>query len=317
MDKAVLFYGVFDETLREIYLECQKSTNETFYLQPKTSDAIKIIEDPSNLPITLYVTTSNDVNTVSYQCEIMKWENKQELDGTYLDGVTDKLAIIQPSETTGAYLSFDGIAPSRHLIHVKNMVKTSPKFPITDLILTSSDEPCKERSQGGGHAVVYLPTEIIDSSVTDVVELSNGIIDTSTVALVNARLGQGRFRKNVINTWGNKEMCALTGIDTKELLIASHIKPWSESNSEERLDGANGILLASHIDKLFDAYLITFRKKGSDYVLVPAKRLSKMTMKELNLDKGMTLLSGYLMNHEQNVDKYLVHHNSNFDELDN
>lgn len=317
VNKSVLFYGVFDQTLREIALGCKKYPDETFYLQPKTSDAIKIIENELNLPLTLYLTTSEDINTVCYQCEIIKWENKQILSDDYLVSLSTKITSLQPSETAGAFLSFNGGVSSRHLIHIRNMIKLETKFPITDLVLVSSGQRCKKRSQGGGHAVVFLPDEELSSSASDIIELSNGIDKTSTIALINARVGQGKFRKSVIDTWGNKETCALTGIGTKTLLIASHIKPWGQCTSdEERLDGANGILLAAHVDKLFDSYLITFRKKGSEYQLVAAKRLEKETLRELNLEIGMTLRSGYLMRKELKVDEYLAHHNQTFYELD-
>jgi len=86
--------------------------------------------------------------------------------------------------------------------------------------------------------------------------------------LVNARVGQGKFRSNVINTWGNGECCAFTFVDIIEVLVASHVKAWSEcSSTSERLDGANGILLCAHIDKLFDRHLITFIKTGHRYLL--------------------------------------------------
>lgn len=317
IDKSVLFYGVFDETLQEIALGCRKHPSETFYLQPKTSDAIKIIEDESNLPLTLYLTTSEDINTVCYQCEIIKWENKQELDDDDLARISTKMAALQPSETTGVFLSFNGEVLSRHLIHVRNMVKLDTKFSITDLILVSSGKQCKKRSQGGGHAVVYLPEEELLPSVADIAELLSSVASTTTATLINARVGQGKFRKNVIETWGNKETCALTGIGTKALLVASHIKPWALCDSDkERLDGANGILLAAHVDKLFDSYLITFSKKSADYQLLAAKRLEKETLRELNLEKGMTLRSGYLMEKGLKVDEYLEHHNQIFKELD-
>ncbi|WP_438404322.1 HNH endonuclease [Aeromonas hydrophila] len=51
-------------------------------------------------------------------------------------------------------------------------------------------------------------------------------------------------------------------VTNKALLIASHIKPWSESNNAERLDGNNGLLLSPHIDKLFDRGWITFTDAG-------------------------------------------------------
>ncbi|QXA13747.1 HNH endonuclease [Aeromonas sp. FDAARGOS 1403] len=54
----------------------------------------------------------------------------------------------------------------------------------------------------------------------------------------------------------------VTGVTNKALLIASHIKPWSESDNAERLDGNNGLLLSPHIDKLFDRGWITFTDTG-------------------------------------------------------
>ncbi len=109
---------------------------------------------------------------------------------------------------------------SRHLIHVRNMVKLDTKFSITELVLKSSGQPCKERSQGGGHAVVYLPEEVLLPSIADIINLSSGVASTSTVTLLNARVGQGKFKQNVIDIWGNNETCALTGIGTRALLIA-------------------------------------------------------------------------------------------------
>lgn len=45
-------------------------------------------------------------------------------------------------------------------------------------------------------------------------------------------------------------------------LRASHIKPWRDSTNHERLDGNNGLLLAPHVDHLFDRGLITFHVDG-------------------------------------------------------
>ena len=60
--------------------------------------------------------------------------------------------------------------------------------------------------------------------------------------------------------WGGR--CGLTGVDHKELLIASHTKPWRLSNDKERTDKNNGFLFESRIDKLFDAGLISFDDDG-------------------------------------------------------
>jgi putative restriction endonuclease len=55
-------------------------------------------------------------------------------------------------------------------------------------------------------------------------------------------------------------------------LIASHIKPWKVSDNVERLDGSNGLLLAPHVDWLFNGGYISFRQSGKMIVspLLPA-----------------------------------------------
>lgn len=78
---------------------------------------------------------------------------------------------------------------------------------------------------------------------------------TEKLQLTKARRGQGLFRSRLEQI---EPACRVTGVTNKALLIASHIKPWSECDNAERLDGNNGLLLSPHIDKLFDRGWITF-----------------------------------------------------------
>lgn len=58
-------------------------------------------------------------------------------------------------------------------------------------------------------------------------------------------------------------VCRITGIGTPTLLIASHIKPWRAcQTAAERLDGANGLMMAPHADFLFDRGLLGFESDG-------------------------------------------------------
>jgi putative restriction endonuclease len=50
--------------------------------------------------------------------------------------------------------------------------------------------------------------------------------------------------------------CAISGINVPRLLVASHIKPWSDF-PEERLNPTNGLCLSSIHDAAFDSGLIT------------------------------------------------------------
>ncbi|KAA3620286.1 MAG: HNH endonuclease [Flavobacterium sp.] len=83
---------------------------------------------------------------------------------------------------------------------------------------------------------------------------------TERKGLVTSRVGQGAYRKRIIHRWEYK--CAVTGFDKLDVLIASHIVPWSESTNEERLDVDNGLLLSPTYDALFDRHLISFEDKG-------------------------------------------------------
>lgn len=83
---------------------------------------------------------------------------------------------------------------------------------------------------------------------------------TEREGLITSRVGQGAYRKRIIHRWEYK--CAVTGFDKLDILIASHIVPWAESNDKERLDVDNGILLSPTYDALFDRHLISFENTG-------------------------------------------------------
>lgn len=79
---------------------------------------------------------------------------------------------------------------------------------------------------------------------------------------VKIRRLQRFFRNAVLASYENR--CALTGIAIPQLLVASHIIPWSESEVR-RADPTNGLCLNTLHDKAFDRHLITF---DEDYRLV-------------------------------------------------
>jgi hypothetical protein len=61
-------------------------------------------------------------------------------------------------------------------------------------------------------------------------------------------------------------------------LIASHIKPWRESNNEERLQAGNGLLLTPTADHLFDRGFISFDDGGEVLVSPVADAISLRRM---------------------------------------
>jgi hypothetical protein len=91
------------------------------------------------------------------------------------------------------------------------------------------------------------------------IERDIAIPETTREQLVLARRGQGRFRENVSRI---ETRCRVTGVNRPEHLIASHCKPWRDSDNSERLDGENGLMLTPSIDHLFDRGFISFDNNG-------------------------------------------------------
>lgn len=75
---------------------------------------------------------------------------------------------------------------------------------------------------------------------------------------VKTRVNQSVFREMVLANYATK--CAITGIDIPQLLLASHIIPWSK-NEEHRLNPENGICLSPLYDKAFDKGIISINQK--------------------------------------------------------
>jgi hypothetical protein len=103
-----------------------------------------------------------------------------------------------------------------------------------------------------------LPSAPLDRFVTRIRELPNS---TEAERLVIQRIGQDVFREALVDLWAGR--CAVTGLDQPELLRASHIKPWTDCDTDaERLDPMNGLLLSAHWDLAFDAGLVSFLDDG-------------------------------------------------------
>jgi hypothetical protein len=99
---------------------------------------------------------------------------------------------------------------------------------------------------------------------------------TEKMQLVLARRGQGRFRRSIVD-----RHCRVTGISSEKYLVASHIKPWRDCDNAERLDGENGLLLAPHVDFLFDKGFITFSDDGA---VIVSPRADPAALQAMGID---------------------------------
>ncbi len=135
-----------------------------------------------------------------------------------------------------------------------------------------------------------------DNLLNDIVEIIGEKISINTEKenLVKCRIGQGDFRDKLIKHW---QGCSVTGLEQNDILIASHIKPWSQSDNEERLDPFNGLLVLPTLDKLFDKGYISFDDNGS---ILISKLLTNYDILGINEDMKIKI--------EEEHKKYLNYH---------
>ena len=122
--------------------------------------------------------------------------------------------------------------------------------------------------QSGGIPAAYERTIIGQLEWEDQEQgrIEKSVPDSTTRnALVQARVGQGLFRSRISLY---EQVCRVTLVDNPAHLIASHIKPWRESNNEERLHAGNGLMLTPSVDHLFDRGFISFEDSG-DLIVSP------------------------------------------------
>ena len=122
-------------------------------------------------------------------------------------------------------------------------------------------------------------------------------------ALVKTRVNQDRFRALMLKRYGGK--CTICKVHSKELLIASHIKPWSKCNNSEKVSEFNGLLLCPNHDKLFDLGFITFTDTGK---ILISNELDEVDRVYLNIAPDMNVsiceeMKPYLKYHRKNVFK--------------
>lgn len=77
-------------------------------------------------------------------------------------------------------------------------------------------------------------------------------------ALVRVRVNQNFFRSAILSSY--ESSCCITGMKVPELLVASHIVPWS-LNLTEATNPENGLCLNALHDKAFDRGLLTITEK--------------------------------------------------------
>jgi hypothetical protein len=114
--------------------------------------------------------------------------------------------------------------------------------------------------------------EDVELVIEEGIKSDGNIPATEKETIVRARIGQGDFRDAVARVEG---ACRITGVVDRDHLVASHIKPWRDSDNRERLDKYNGLMLTPTPDHLFDRGFISFEDDGH---LVYATRVNRAAL---------------------------------------
>jgi predicted restriction endonuclease len=107
---------------------------------------------------------------------------------------------------------------------------------------------------------------------------------TEREAITKARIGQGRFRRDLLRYWGSR--CAVIDCTIEDLLSASHIKPWTDSAPAERIYVYNGLLLSPALDTCFDRGYVSFDDDGR---ILLSPRIHEDEFRELGIHPHMKL----------------------------
>ena len=129
--------------------------------------------------------------------------------------------------------------------------------------------------------------EVAEIAVDDVPTNLTGV---ERDAVVKVRVNQSFFRKRILSVYNFR--CCVTGLDVQQLLVASHIVPWSE-DPKNRLNPRNGLCLNALHDRAFDRRLMwvddSFTVRFSPK-LKPATKTDETILDWLTSFAGKTLI---------------------------
>lgn len=209
-------------------------------------------------------------------------------------------------------------------VEVSNKLKKLNIF-IPEPIRTKSIQPPKQPIDNNGLADIQSATEqqrLSSDEITSNIEVKNFtefenevnnieaeqkklaeyMSPTEINVWVKRRIGQGPFRTALLQEFGNK--CAISELSDARLLVASHIRPWSECDEGQHRDINNGLLLSVTWDALFDKNLISFNDDGT---MLISELLDGNTLEKLGVSNKPSLPESYLKTRRE----FLEYHRKN------
>lgn len=151
----------------------------------------------------------------------------------------------------GNFASIDPFHQERGVGGLKNGMNQVQ--PIWDEFFNNQEELVFQSEQ----ILAQKENTSIENKYQDILSDIKDLKGETAIREVKTRVNQSVFRQMVLSNYSSK--CAISDIDIPELLLASHIIPWSK-NEEHRLNPENGICLSPLYDKAFDKGIIGINK---------------------------------------------------------
>lgn len=208
--------------------------------------------------------------------------------------VTDALALLDASHNQTLAIDSLGVETGRALINylrspgyglffdpARNHDAWNQPAPLTEKVAESINDLLKALDvryppspEGDAVAETFASDPQVVDAFREQIEQQNFEVADSTATVKTRGSAQRAFSDAVKKNYGYK--CAITGVVTRDFLIASHIVPWSNDQTI-RLDPSNGICLSLLVDRAFEkGYLqieddltirVDWNKVGEDHAI--------------------------------------------------
>ena len=154
------------------------------------------------------------------------------------------------------YANIIGRSPSALNMKIGNFGRLDPELKrqgISGLVNGSKlEEVVWDEFNGNWEKLAFESEELIAKFQNKKIEEINLQVFPEGIerkTIIKTRVNQSFFRSTILSSYNSK--CCMTGLSIPELLVASHIKPWSK-DKENRINPHNGLCLNSIHDKAFD-----------------------------------------------------------------
>ena len=164
MPTALFINGIYEGVCTEILAAQAAQPGLESFLQPYKGKVVKMLKQnaPSReQPVKLYLSTTGNLSQICYAAEIIRWEDKREMDALRREEVRQHLERYQPKEVDLFMGRESTGANAVNLLTIRLMSQLDTLHSTSLLRKVSDGLPLMRRTRSGGWSEVYELTESI------------------------------------------------------------------------------------------------------------------------------------------------------------